>query len=102
MMKPVDFARVGIEGGAHFTDELPAMMAILGNPLVESSLGNLRENFGTTATMLASRLATEKPCIAPVYYTVVVDRDWDYCIRSPLRTWRDVLRAQLIEILAVL
>jgi hypothetical protein len=48
MMKPVDFARVGIEGGTHFTDELPAVMSILGDPLVGFSLGYLREDFGTT------------------------------------------------------
>jgi hypothetical protein len=67
MMKPVDFARAGIEGGAHFTDELPAVMAILGDPFVGPSLDDLREDFRTTATMLAGILATEKPCIAPGY-----------------------------------
>jgi hypothetical protein len=48
MMKPVDFARVGIKGGAHFTDELPAVMAILGDLLVGPSLSDLRQDFGTT------------------------------------------------------
>jgi hypothetical protein len=47
MMKPVDFARVGIEGSVHFTDELPAVMAILSDSLGGPSLGDLREDFGT-------------------------------------------------------
>jgi hypothetical protein len=87
MMKPVDFVWVGIEGGAHFMDERPVVMVILGDPFVGPSLGDLREDFGTTATMPAGILATKKPCIAPGYQTVVddkgVDRYWDYCILSP-------------------